>query len=131
MNCRVDPSDTYHQILDNKTNHKIDIEIHRLKVVENVVINPNSKLEIISGGMMDGFNPFKHNTDSILVYIDSIYCNTYYECYLFMNDSTSFSKCIKDTFNLLNREIYTYEKLGKYEWKETYIIDERFCTNCK
>lgn len=82
------------------------------------------------GGDLFTFLPFE-NADSAFIYIDSVFCNVYYNCFLLLNDSTAFHNCISDSFNLLKPDLYKREKIKDYDYNCSFTIDEKFCTHCK
>jgi hypothetical protein len=131
VSCDTDPEVTYHQCNQNTTNHHIKLIIYSFNKIDSTVILPQSLFKVTYSEFIgNGFMPFDFR-DSIAVYIDSFYCNTYYRCLLFKDDIDAFHKCINDSFNILNPDLYNVEKVKEYEWNCSFTMDEKFCSNCR
>jgi hypothetical protein len=132
---KKDSGNSYHQILINNTNHNIFLKVFvAYRSPEIKIIPSNNILELhLYAPVRGDFLPFNDYLDSIQVFVDTFYCNTYYNCYhnFIFGDSVLRRNCINDSFNLAIPEYYKCELIGEYEANAVFLIDEKFCKHCK
>jgi hypothetical protein len=136
-NCGIkkDPGISYNQIIINNTNHNVLLKLYlENRAPEQSLISSNNILQISRyAPVMGSFSPFSDYLDSIQVFIDLKYCNTYCDCFIpsIIKDSALFHKCINDSFNIATPRFYKYEEINDNEVNVSYLIDNKFCNHCR